>query len=62
MCFIKNLLADLIIFGHNYAAVKPYNTLIISSEAVSFTGLYFLMNVFHSLIISLCANYSLQDD
>jgi hypothetical protein len=51
MCFIQNLLADLIILRHNYAVVKPYNTLIISSEAVGFTGLYFLMNMFHSLII-----------
>jgi hypothetical protein len=31
MCFIQNLLADLIILRHNYAVVKPYNTLIISS-------------------------------
>jgi hypothetical protein len=62
MCFIQNLLADLIIFRHNYVVVKLYNTLIISSEAVGFTGFYFLMNVFHSLIIYLCVNYSLQDD
>jgi hypothetical protein len=59
MCFIQNLLADLIIFRHNYAVVKPYNTLTVSSEAVGFTGFYFLMNVLHSLIISLCVNYLL---
>jgi hypothetical protein len=62
MCFMQNLLADLITFRHNYAVVKPYNTLIISSEAVDFTDFYFLMHVLHSLIISLCGNYSLQDD
>jgi hypothetical protein len=66
LCSLKpgviNLLADLIILRHNYAVVKPYNTLFISSEAVGFTGLHFLMNVFHSLIISLCVNYSLQED
>jgi hypothetical protein len=37
------LLVDLIILGHDYVVVKPYNTLIIFSEAVGFTGLHFLM-------------------
>jgi hypothetical protein len=60
MSFIQNLLADLIIFGHNYAIVKPYNTLIILSETVSFTGLYLLMNMFNTLITSLCNSYPLQ--
>jgi hypothetical protein len=36
--------------------------LIIFSEAVGFTGLHFLMNVFHTLIISLCINYPLQEN
>jgi hypothetical protein len=62
MSFIQNLLADFIILGHNDAIVKPYNVLIIFSEAVDFSGLYFLMNVFHTLIISLCINYLLQKD
>jgi hypothetical protein len=60
MSFIQNLLADLIILEHNYVVVKPYNALIILSETVSFTDLYFLMNVFHTLITSLCINYPLQ--
>jgi hypothetical protein len=62
MCFIQNLLADLIIFRHNYAVVEPYNTLIISSEVVGFSSFYLLMNVLHSFIISLYVNYLLQDD
>jgi hypothetical protein len=49
------LLADLIILGHNYAVVKPYNALIIFSEAACLAGLYLLMNVFHALIISLAS-------
>jgi hypothetical protein len=59
MSFIQNLLADLIILGHNYVVIKPYYTLIILSETVCFTGFYFLMNVFHTLITSLCINYLL---
>jgi hypothetical protein len=58
--FIQNLLADLIFLGHNYAVIKPYNALIIFSETVCFTGLYFLMNVFHTRITSLCINNLLQ--
>jgi hypothetical protein len=46
MCFIQNLLADIIIFRHNYAVIKPYYALIIRSETVCFTGFYFLMNMF----------------
>jgi hypothetical protein len=49
MSFIQNLLADFIIFSHNYAIIKPYYTLIILSEAFSFVGFYFLMNMFHTL-------------
>jgi hypothetical protein len=60
MSFIQNLLADLIILGHNYAVIKPYNTLIILSETVFFTGFYFLMNISHTLITSLCINNPLQ--
>jgi hypothetical protein len=60
MCFIQNLLTDIIIFRHNYAVFKPYYALIILSEKVCFTSLYFLMNVFHTLITSLCINNLLQ--
>jgi hypothetical protein len=60
MSFIQNLLADFIILGYNYAVVKPYNALIILSKTFCFTGHYFLMNVFHTLITSLCINYSSQ--
>jgi hypothetical protein len=60
MSFIQNLLVDPIILGHNYVVVKPYNVLIILYKTVCFTGLYFLMNVFHIHITSLCINYSLQ--
>jgi hypothetical protein len=60
MSFIQNLLADPIILGHNYAVIKPYNALIIFSKTVCFTGFHFLMDVFHTLIASLCINYLLQ--
>jgi hypothetical protein len=60
MIFIQKLLADFIIFGHNYAIIKPYNALIILPKAISFAGFYFLMNMFHTLIIPLGIINSLQ--
>jgi hypothetical protein len=55
MSFIQNLLANISILGHNYVVVKPYNTLIILSETVSFTDFYFLINVFIPLSL-LCTS------
>jgi hypothetical protein len=60
MCFIQNLLADFIIFRHNYAVIKPYYSLIILSKTVCFTDFYFLMNMSYTLITSLCINNLLQ--
>jgi hypothetical protein len=59
MSFIQNLLADFIIFRHNYAIIKPYYALIILSETIRFAGFYFLMNILHTLIIPLGINNSL---
>jgi hypothetical protein len=53
------LLADFIIFRHNYAIIKPYYALIILSETIRFAGFYFLMNILHTLIIPLGINNSL---
>jgi hypothetical protein len=50
MSFIQNLLADFSIFRHNYAILKPYYSSIIFSKAICFAGLYFLMNMFHTLV------------
>jgi hypothetical protein len=58
MSFIQKLLADFIIFRHNYVIIKPYYALIILS--IHFVGFYFLMNMFHTLIISLGINNLLQ--
>jgi hypothetical protein len=62
MSFIQNLLVDIGILRHNYAIIKPYYALIILSEPISFVGLYFLMNIFHTLIIPLGINNYLQKD
>jgi hypothetical protein len=59
MCFIQNLLADFFILRHNYAVVEPYIALIVLSETVSSSGFYFLMDVFHTLIILLSIHYPL---
>jgi hypothetical protein len=59
MSFIQNLLADFSIFGHHYAIIEPYYSLVIFSEAICFVGFYFLMNMFHTLVGYLGINNSL---
>jgi hypothetical protein len=54
------LLADFIVLRHNYAVIKPYYALIILPETIRFVGFYFLMNMSHTLITSLCINNLLQ--
>jgi hypothetical protein len=60
MSFIQDLLADVNIFLHYYAILKPDYSLIIFPEAICLVGFHFPMNVLHTLIRSLSVNNSLQ--